>query len=308
MFQGKALRNVIIAGILLLVGLIGFLAYNNQQVDKEREEAEKKVADITSLLAQKEEEMIELEVLFEDREEQIDVRNKLLKQKRIELANFKQQIEELKRSKLVDQRTIAQLEEKVAQMEAQLVELEQEELNFLVAKVQVQQNVIDSISVDASNLRKENQEMRQELGLAVEPDPVDNGSPNSIPDAENFAFYDLSQGAKKQIVDIPSDQVKSMEICFTLLSNINVPIKDYDLYMEYVDADGFVLTLASGSGDFILDGNRRLYTAKKTVHYDGDRQDVCIPITFDEKVPKGRHRVNIYCNEILIGWGDFSVS
>jgi len=308
MFEGKALRNVIIVGILLLAGLIGFLAYNNQQVDKEREAAEKKVADITSLLAQKEEEMIELEVLFEDREEQIDVRNQLLKQKRIELANFKQQIEELKRSKLVDQRTIAQLEEKIAQMEAQLVEMEQEELEFLLAKVQVQQTVIDSISVDANNLRKENQEMRQELGLAVEPEPVDNGSPNSIPDAENFAFYDLSQGSKKQVVDIPANQVKSMEICFTLLSNINVPIKDYDLYMEYVDADGFVLTLTSGSGDFIIDGNRRLYTAKKTVHYDGDRQDVCMPVTFEGKVPKGRHRVNIYCNEILIGWGDFSVS
>jgi len=78
--------------------------------------------------------------------------------------------------------------------------------------------------------------------------------------------------------------------------------------MEYVDADGFVLTLTSGSGDFIIDGNRRLYTAKKTVHYDGDRQDVCMPVTFEGKVPKGRHRVNIYCNEILIGWGDFSVS
>ena len=305
MFEGKAIRNVIIGGAILLLGLVGFLAYNNQQVEQGREEAEQKVVEITSLLDQTEEEMLELEVLFEAREEQVEVRNNLLKQRKIELANLKKQIEELKRGKLVDANTIARLEEKLAQMEAQINNIQQNEMDYLLAQVKVQKNVIDSISVDATNLRKENRDMRKQLGLKIE---VDTETPASskLPDAENFAFYNTSSGGRVQVVDVPAADLKSMEICFEIQESF-IEIGDYDLYMVYTDGNGMVMITPESKNTFAVNGNNSFFTARKTVRLDGSEQTVCMPITFDKAPGKGVQEVRLYYNEEIIGRGTYQV-
>ncbi len=307
MFEGKALRNIIIAGAILLLGLVGFLAYSNQQVVTSRAEVKQKVVDITNLLRQKEEEMLELEVLFEDREQEVEVRNRLLKQKRIELVQLRDQIEELKRTKQVDQKTIAALEEKLAKMEAQMNDFQEREMDQLLARVLIQKNLIDSITVDSRALRVENQNMRKQLGLAEVVTTPQSGNANSLPNAENFAFYLLLDGARQQVVAPNASDVKTMEVCFELLESVTIPIGDYDLYMVYIDANGEVLTQGSSENLFAVNGNRSFFTAKKNIRYDGGEQTICMPISFDKTPPKGGHEVQIYCKESVIGRGTFRV-
>ena len=307
MFEGKALRNLIIAGAILLLGLVGFLAYSNQQVVASREEAQQKVVDITTLLAQKEEEMLELEVLFEDREQEVEVRNQLLKQKRIELVRLRSEIDELKRSKLVDQKTIDALEAQLAKMEAQMNEFTERQLDQLMARVEIQRNLIDSISIDAQALRAENQNMRKQLGLVEEVIPVQNGNANSLPNAENFAFYNVTGGNRQQVVAPAAADLRNLEICFELLESVTVPIGDYDLYMVYIDANGEVLTQGDSENLFAVNGNRSFFTAKKNIRYDGGEKTICMPVSFDKSPPVGGHEVQIYCKESVIGRGTYRV-
>ncbi|MEM6631785.1 MAG: hypothetical protein AAF694_19070 [Bacteroidota bacterium] len=306
MFEGKALRNVIIAGAILLLGLVSFLAYSNQKVEQGREAAEQKVDEITSLLDQTEEEMLELEVLFEAREEQVEVRNQLLKQRKIELANLKKQIEQLKRGKVVDAKTIARLEDKVAQMEAQLNQIQENEMDYLLAQVKVQQNVIDSISVDATNLRKENQDMRKQLGLSIEVATETVGNSSKLPDAENFAFYNTSTGGRVQVVDVAAANLTSMDICFEIQESF-IEIGDYDLFLVYTDGNGIVHFSPESKNTFLVNGGKSFFTAKKNVRLDGAEKTVCMPITFDDPPGKGIQEVRVYLKEEIIGRGTYQV-
>ncbi len=314
MFEGKGIRTVIIVAVAIFAGVIAFLYLQNKKVANERIEAQEKVAEITKELDKAMEEMLELEVLSEDREEQIQVRETMLKEKIAEVTNLKERIKELKRQGFVDQKVIETLEEKVDQLEQELLQFSSEEVQFLTAQVQDRENIIDSIRKSTVVLRSENETLRRQLEAANivpdVPEPPNNAA--GVPKAVSFKYFNVTSGGRQAIVNPKASELVELMVCFDLLGGLalNVPVDNYDIYMEYKHPDGSLATTASsGSRAMGDDGSEnRLYTTNTTVRLEGDSKDVCMSIKLDgESFQKGRQRVVIYCRGKEIGSDYFEI-
>ncbi len=307
MFEGKGIRTVIIAAIVIFIGIITFLYLQSRRSEIERVEAQEQVENITRELDKAMEEMLELEVLSEDREEQIEIRETMLKEKIAEVTSLKERIKELRRQGLIDKKVIETLEEKLDQLEQEVTQYSLEELDRLVAQVKDREDIIDSISKNTINLRNENDALRNQLEAAnIVPDvPETPNNATGLPYASNFKFFNVAAGQKRPVITPNASDLAELEVCFNLLGGValNVPAGDYDLYMEYYHPNGETATTALSDFRTVGDsGNRRLYTTMRTVRLEGDTREVCMLIKLDgESFRKGKQRIVIYCQGEEIG-------
>jgi len=311
MFEGKGLRIVLFSALAVFIAVILFLFFRNQKVETDREQAEERVQEITQKLEKAMEEMLELEVLSDDREDQIVVRETMLREKIAEVTSLKQRIRELKRQGLIDEETIAILEEKVDELETQLGEMQVAELDYLYAQVRDRNTIIDSMRKNSTQLRSEIEALRNQLEEAnIEPVQVDPLPGNQVknPTAANFKFYNLAGGDRVPIAQVKASDLGKMEICFEILADIQVPIGQYTLYMEYIHPNGEGIATAGSPCQYTVDGVNKLCTTQKTIAYSGEKTTVCMPFSMaGESFKKGRQRVVIYCNEKNIGEDTFVV-
>lgn len=103
------------------------------------------------------------------------------------------------------------------------------------------------------------------------------------------------------------------------LDKINISVKmapnglarqdEKTLYLRVLDPSGAVVSdMATGSGEFTYNGQGMIYTVMQRFTFDNSRQQ--IDFTYGrggQRFNKGRHTIEVYCEDFRIGEGEFTV-
>jgi uncharacterized protein YlxW (UPF0749 family) len=288
-------RFIIIALVLTVIGLGIALFFSVQKSS----ETEAKVASLVTTNEELETEIEKLETEIKKMDQDLASANKTAEEKSEELkklqakiAGYMSQIDRLtkdgkiaaaERDKFMGKYN--QLEyynekyrKQIAELEAEIARLKQENESLRTR--------VDSTSQQLEQVRTDNQSMNTQLQLA------------KLLIASDFDYAAINKRGKSMEPDeIRAKRIKTLQVRFVLNRNPVASPVTKDIFVLIQEPSGQVyFSPATSSGYFTLNGQKTTYSAKKTVRYDGTRQDVTVDYVVPEDAPlkSGRHTVNVY--------------
>ena len=128
-------------------------------------------------------------------------------------------------------------------------------------------------------------------------------------EAENIQVIGLnSKGKGKERDRYRSSQLAQLQVKFNLAKNEVAPVEGKDIIVRVIEPDGnVVFDVARGSGTFMHDGKEMYYTAKQNILFDNSGQALSFLYEKGSEYNEGRHTVEIYANDYVIGTASFEV-
>lgn len=127
--------------------------------------------------------------------------------------------------------------------------------------------------------------------------------------AENIKVVGVKDNGKAKERDrYRNSQIDKMQLTFNLAKNEVAPVEGKDIFIRVLEPDGSVIfDVAKGSGTFMPDGKEMFYTQKKEILYDKTGQEVSFLYDKDSDYVEGRHTVEIYADDYIIGKTNFEI-
>ncbi len=220
-----------------------------------------------------------------------------------ELTKAKDEIEtELKRTRRANGQVIKELKDRVEGYEL-LLKNKDEEIDRLKkvntqllsenTTLKTQKNVLgDSIN----RLTQTKQELAGKVAIA------------SQLKAENIRIVAVNDRGRERESPFRNRQVGNIKVEFNLAENNVAPIEGKKIMIRIVDQNGQVLfDVARGSGTFLYNGKEEFYTAAQEILFDNTRQKLVYMYDKGSDYAPGNYRLEIYCEDYLMGTGTFSV-
>lgn len=128
-------------------------------------------------------------------------------------------------------------------------------------------------------------------------------------EAENIQIIGLnSRGKGKERDRYRNSQLAQLQVKFNIAKNEVAPIEGKDIIVRVIEPDGnVVFDVARGSGTFMHDGKELYYTAKQNILFDNSGQKLSFLYEKGSEYNEGRHTVEIYADEYIIGTAHFEV-
>ena len=128
-------------------------------------------------------------------------------------------------------------------------------------------------------------------------------------EAENIKVIGLnSRGKGKERDRYRSSQLEQLQITFNLAKNEVAPVEGKDVIVRVIEPDGnVVFDVARGSGTFMHDDKELYYTAKQNILFDNSGQELSFLYEKGSEYQEGRHTVEIYADDYVIGTTNFEV-
>lgn len=109
-------------------------------------------------------------------------------------------------------------------------------------------------------------------------------------------------------VEYKAKKLEKVKINFDLLENKVAKIESKKVYMRLIEPDGAALyDLAMGGGSIKIDGADTYYTAMQEVLYEQSTKNVSFIYTKGSPYKVGRHTIELYCEDKMIGKGSFNL-
>ena len=168
----------------------------------------------------------------------------------------------------------------------------------------------DQLMTENSELKTEKQQLNESLSEV-------NKAKDQL--AEKVAFasrlkisgmtvYAVNEGGKERENEFRNRHIDQLKVKFTIGENKVAPIEGKDILIRIVAPDGNVLfDVTRGSGSFMFEASELFYTAKQEILYDKNSQEVTIFYDKGSEYAEGRHIVEVYTDEYLMGSGFFIV-
>lgn len=289
---------LIIIGLLVLTILvILFLFYQNNQAQsselqsnqQELKETYTKLESISNELDLKIEEIQklggdveELRLIRETLEmekEQLQNQNNLAQKQYTKIRNRVEGYRELLVNKDEEIGELKRLNEVLYSENTELKE-EQKELNKTLSEIELDKQTLAKKVAQASQLEAEN---IQVVGLN-------------------------SKGKGKERDRYRNSQLAQLQVKFNLAQNEVAPVEGKDIMIRVLEPDGnVVFDVARGSGTFMHDGKEMYYTAKQNILFDNSKQELSFLYEKGSEYNEGRHTVEIYADDYVIGKSSFEV-
>ena len=289
---------LIIIGLLTLTILVVlFLFYQNNQASnrelqsnkQELNETYNKLESISNELDLKIEEIQklggdveELRLIRETLEmekEQLQNQNTLAQKQYTKIRNRVEGYRELLVSKDAEISELKRLNEVLYSENTELKE-EQKTLNKTLSEIQLDKQTLAKKVAQASQLEAENIKV---IGLN-------------------------SKGKGKERDRYRNSQLAQLQVKFNLAKNEVAPIGGKDIMIRVIEPDGnVVFDVARGSGTFMHDGKEMYYTAKQNILFDNSGQALSFLYEKGSEYNEGRHTVEIYADDYVIGTTSFEV-
>lgn len=128
-------------------------------------------------------------------------------------------------------------------------------------------------------------------------------------EAENIQVVGLNnRGNGKERDRYRNSQLAQLQVKFNIVKNEVAPIEGKDIIVRVVEPDGnVVFDVARGSGTFMHDGKEMYYTAKQNILFDNSEQELSFLYEKGSEYSEGRHTVEIYADDYIIGSASFEV-
>lgn len=317
-------RNYLILGGLALATLAAFWFIENPPIgNRERsEETVEIVDDLNQEILELESSILELELVYSEKDAELDQSKELIQQKNARLSILEQRIDSLEERGALDAETIRRLRENLAR--ARQVTQSRDKVNVLVQDISYLTRNTDSLSL---TLRKRDSMLReaqalieiyqQELkecgnrGASIPKPRVEDLNDEPRLWADNFKVYNqLQDGSREEIRgQIDGKKIEQLQFCFDLKGNQLVDNGLKDIYLVMSTTGGrLVSSREGGSGTFILNGREQMYTtAAKVEHKKGSSNAVCMDYQQNEGYAFGRHEIKLYYDGVIIDRGYINI-
>jgi SMC interacting uncharacterized protein involved in chromosome segregation len=109
-------------------------------------------------------------------------------------------------------------------------------------------------------------------------------------------------------VEFKAKKLTKLKVYFDIVENKVAKIESKAFYLRVIEPDGSSLyDLNMGGGSFQFDGKEVFYTAKQEVLYDQTQKSMVFIYNKGSEYKVGKHLVEIYCENNIIGRGAFTL-
>ena len=184
---------------------------------------------------------------------------------------------------------------------------------LLLAKdVEIEQlkEINDQLMTENTELKTEKQQLNDSLSKA-------NKTTTELQEKVAFAsrlkvdgmtVYAVNESGKERESEFRNRHINQLKVKFTVAENKVAPIEGKEILIRIVAPDGNVLfDVTRGSGSFMFENRELFYTAKQEILYDKNSQEVTMFYDKGSEYAEGRHIVEVYTDEYLMGTGTFTV-
>lgn len=168
---------------------------------------------------------------------------------------------------------------------------------------------VDRLVQENNLLKKENQEYQATISdlKIVKSDLEKKVESGSVLTANNVVVIGYKEkGSGKKSPTVIAKKTDLVDVCFDLVQNRIAPPGNKEVYVRIISPEGSTLAVQSlGSGTFKdkESGQENLYTAKKTVAYDGTTKNHCITWRPNMPFASGKYKAEVYVDGYLAGAG-----
>ncbi len=298
--KGSNKRKIllIIVGLLVLTNLVVlFLFYQNNQ---------KKATELQTSQTELQETYAKLESISNELDLKIQEIQKLggdVEELRLIRETLEQEKEQLQNDQVLAQKRYNQINNRVEGYRELLINKDKE-----IAKLQEENKVLfaenTELKVEKQELNKtitqinsDNNQLAEKVAVA------------SQLEAENIKVIGLnSRGKGKERDRYRSSQLEQVQVTFNLAKNEVAEVKGRDIFIRIVEPNGNVIfDVAKGSGTFMLGNEEIFYTLKKDILFDNTGQALSFIYEKGSDYTEGRHQVEIYADDYVIGTANFEV-
>ncbi len=295
--NNRALVIGIIAFLLVLNGVTLFLYYQDKQESKsmlgatsqELEETRNKLESISNELDLKIE---EIQKLGGD----VDTLRKLREELEIEKT-------QLLEARNVDKRRIGEINARVAGYRELLLKKDEEIAHL--------QSLNDELLTQNTSLMQEQKKLNKSLSTVEEKsqklaEKVEVASQLKAEDIHVIGLNERGKGKERD--QYRSNQIEQMQLKFKLAKNNVAPIGGRNIMIRVIQPNGDVLfDVAKGSGTFMKDGKEEFFTSKQEILFDNSQQELSFLYEKGSDYIEGKHTIEIYADDYVIGKTDFVI-
>ncbi|MEO9476319.1 MAG: chromosome segregation protein SMC [Cyclobacteriaceae bacterium] len=280
---------------LILIGVIAFFYFQNVRLEEERVaqqlELDNTILQLDSISSELNTKILTISQLGG----QIDT-----------LLKVKTQLEEDKKT-LIRQRNsernyAVSLKDKVEGYQ-ELLLLKDEEIKQLTALAEELRTENVELKEEKQTLSKSIREINEEKAELAE--KVAFASRLKV---EGLKVFAVSASGREREGEFKNRHIDQLKVTFTVGQNSVAPIEGKELLIRIVAPDGNVLfDVARGSGSFTFEGREMFYTQKQEILYDKKSQLVTLFYKKGSEYAIGKHFVEVYTDEYLMGKDGFEV-
>lgn len=107
---------------------------------------------------------------------------------------------------------------------------------------------------------------------------------------------------------VKAKKVAKLKISFDIIENKVAKIENKAFYLRIIEPDGTsIYDLSMGGGAFQFEGKEIFYTAKQEFLYDQSEKSVFFVYNKGAEYKIGKHLIEIYCDNAIIGKGSFTL-
>ncbi len=270
-------------------------------------------------------------------------KNEVITQKEEELVDVKGEFDSLRKEFELRIEEIATLGGDTARMGEKMRELEELSIKYqrnarsaIAARNKMNQEIgalklmiaqrdeeIAVLKQANEQLNVENQELKQEKVKLTETVDQLTGQKKELSDkvdlasklrAENFKLSAVTKSDKERLnksktqVEFKAKDLDRLKVIFNIADNKVAPLGTKTIFFRLLEPEGSVLyDLSAGSGTFSMNGADVYYTAKQDILFDNKKPQVEFLYKKGSTYKKGKHTVEMYAEESLIGSTQFVV-
>lgn len=289
---------ITVIGLLLLVNVVTLFLYyqNNQEMGTElqssKEELEETYNKLESMSNELNLKIEELQKLGEDVEELRLIRE-TLEQEKEQLQNEGQLAQ--KRYDQIRNR-VEGYRELLIKKDAEIAELKElnEALYAENTELKEDQRVLNKT---INEVKSNNEQLSEKVQVA------------SMLQAENIMVMGINnRGNAKERDRYRNNQIEQMQLSFNLAKNDVAPVEGKDIMVRVIDPDGNVIfDVAKGAGTFMKDGKEVFFTQKQEILFDNSAQELTFVYEKGSDYAEGRHTIEIYADDYIIGKTTFEI-
>lgn len=131
--------------------------------------------------------------------------------------------------------------------------------------------------------------------------------------AENIRVRALDRKGKeskeKKGSDLKAKRLDKLKVSFNIAENKVAKIETKIVYLVVVDQNGNILyDTQNGGGTFVMNGKEKFFTLKQDFLFDNNEPGLEFLYSKGSDWAEGTYKVELYCEEVLIGQMQFTVS
>ncbi|MFY0599030.1 MAG: chromosome segregation protein SMC [Cyclobacteriaceae bacterium] len=280
---------------LALIGVIAFFYFQNKRLEEEKEakqlELDNTIIQLDSISTQLNNKILtisqlggEIDTLLKVQSQLEEDKKTLIRQRNNErnyAHSLKDKVDGYQELLLLKDEEIAQLQKIAEELMTENTELKEEK--------QVLAKSIDEINEEKAKLQ-------EKVAFA------------SRLSADEFKVVAVSASGREREDEFKNRHIDRIKINFTVMENSVAPIEGKELLIRVVAPDGNVLfDVARGSGSFTYEGREMFFTQKQEILFDKNSQNISLFYTKGSEYAIGKHQVEVYTDDYLMGKGSFIV-